>query len=66
MKKWARELNRKLSKEEGQMTNKCMKKCPNSLAIKEMQIKTILKFHLTLSNGHLQEQKQQQMLAKIQ
>jgi hypothetical protein len=29
------------------MTNKYMKKCSMSLATKEMQIKTILRFHLT-------------------
>jgi hypothetical protein len=29
------------------MTKNHMKKCPPSLAIKEMQIKTMLRFHLT-------------------
>jgi hypothetical protein len=47
MKKWAHELNREFSKEEVQMASKCTKKCSTSLAIKEMQIKTILRFHLT-------------------
>jgi hypothetical protein len=47
MKKWAHELNMEFSKEQVQMTNKFMKKCSTSLATKEMQIETTLRFHLT-------------------
>jgi hypothetical protein len=48
MKKWETELNRTFLKEEIQMSRKYMKKCSPSLAIKEMQIRTTLRFHLSL------------------
>jgi hypothetical protein len=47
MKKWAHELDREFSKKELQMVSKYMKKCSISLVIKEMQMKTTLRFHLT-------------------
>jgi hypothetical protein len=47
MKKWATELNRTFSKEEIQLSKTHMQKCSPSEAIKEMQIKTTLKFQFT-------------------
>jgi hypothetical protein len=46
VKKWENELNRDFSKKEVQMA-KIHMKCLTSLAIKEKQIKTMLRFHLT-------------------
>jgi hypothetical protein len=47
IKKCATEQNRTFSKEEIQMAKKHMKKCSPSLAIKDMQMKTTLRFPLT-------------------
>jgi hypothetical protein len=46
IKKWSTELNRTFSKK-SKWPKKNMKKCSPSLAIKEMQIKTLLNFQLT-------------------
>jgi hypothetical protein len=47
VKKWAHELNKEFSKEEVQIANKYVKRYSTSLVKKEMQIKPILRFHLT-------------------
>jgi hypothetical protein len=47
IKKWGTELNKEFFTEEYQIVKKHLKKCSTSLVIREMQIKTPLRFYLT-------------------